>query len=236
MRAHTIGEVLNRLRDEFDDITISKIRLIESEGLITPDRTESGYRKFTDADIERLRYILRAQRDRGQPLTRIRDELDRLDIGDHEAAPAAEVPEGDDAVPIQPSLAFDESVDFDLPDVQLTTSELADAAGLRVADVVALCEHGLIPERDMFDATALRIARIAAQLMDGGLEPRHLRMYRQFAERESALIGQLVGPLLRQRNPESHKRASDQSEVLRGLGGQLHQALLIEELRTLLSA
>ena len=101
MSTHTIGEVLNQLRDEFDDITISKIRFLESEGLISPDRTESGYRKFTRADIDRLRYVLRAQRDRYLPLKVIREELDRLDAGlsvqppaqgrllDDEAAPTA---------------------------------------------------------------------------------------------------------------------------------------------------
>jgi DNA-binding transcriptional MerR regulator len=78
---HTIGEVLNRLKDEFDDITISKIRFLEAEGLINPDRTESGYRKFTGPDIDRLRYVLRAQRDRYLPLKVIKDELDRIDAG-----------------------------------------------------------------------------------------------------------------------------------------------------------
>jgi DNA-binding transcriptional MerR regulator len=81
VRTHTIGEVLNRLKDEFDDITISKIRFLEAEGLISPDRTESGYRKFTPADIDRLRYVLRAQRDRYLPLKVIKEELDRLDAG-----------------------------------------------------------------------------------------------------------------------------------------------------------
>ena len=79
--SHSIGEVLNRLKDEFDDITISKIRFLEAEGLINPDRTESGYRKFADADIDRLRYVLRAQRDRYLPLKVIKDELDRIDAG-----------------------------------------------------------------------------------------------------------------------------------------------------------
>ena len=81
MTSHTIGEVLNRLKDEFDDITISKIRFLEAEGLITPDRTASGYRQFLDGDIERLRYVLRAQRDRYLPLKVIKDELDKIDAG-----------------------------------------------------------------------------------------------------------------------------------------------------------
>ena len=81
MTSHTIGEVLNQLRDEFEDITISKIRFLEAEGLINPDRTESGYRKFTPADIDRLRYVLRAQRDRYLPLKVIREHLDAMDRG-----------------------------------------------------------------------------------------------------------------------------------------------------------
>ncbi len=232
VRAITIGEVLNRLRDEFEDITISKIRLIEAEGLIHPDRTESGYRKFTESDVERLRYILRAQRDRSEPLARIRDELRRLDAGD-EPVEEPDAPEED--LPVAPQLQFDESLDVDLPDVQLTTSELADAAGLRLSDIVALCEHGLLPEVDRFDSTSLKIARIAAQMLETGMEVRHLRMYRQFAEREAALIGQMVSPQLRQRNPDSREAAADRSETIRERGGQLHQLLLVAYLRELLS-
>jgi DNA-binding transcriptional MerR regulator len=96
LRTHTIGEVLNRLKDEFDDITISKIRFLEAEGLISPDRTESGYRKFTDADIDRLRYVLRAQRDRYLPLKVIKEELQRIDAG-LPVAPPDPTP-GDDEV------------------------------------------------------------------------------------------------------------------------------------------
>ncbi len=238
MRANTIGEVLNRLRDEFDEITISKIRLIEAEGLITPDRTESGYRKFTESDIERLRYILRAQRDRGEALAVIRQELALLDAG-HDPA----VPETDDEddepeelrLPLDQA-RFDQTLDVDLPNVQLSRSELADAAGLSIALVDALCDHGILPRTERFDGDGLRIARICAQMITGGLEPRHLRMYRQFAQRESALISQLVSPLLRQRNPDSRQAAVASSEMLAELGAELKQAMLVEELRRILKS
>jgi DNA-binding transcriptional MerR regulator len=251
---HTIGEVLNRLKDEFDDITISKIRFLEAEGLISPDRTESGYRKFTPADIDRLRYVLRAQRDRYLPLKVIKDELARIDAGlpveappskpdpgevavlrGEEVEPAGEAATGgaaeagpapgdaEDVVP--PLLASAPS------DVQLTASELADATGLTDREIGQLRDHGLLPTGPRFDGDDLRIAKLAADLVEWGLEPRHLRMYRQFADREQALYEQLVAPLLRQRNPDSRQTAMEQIEQLGATGGRLHRALLARELR-----
>jgi DNA-binding transcriptional MerR regulator len=249
---HTIGEVLNQLRDEFDDITISKIRFLESEGLINPDRTESGYRKFTPGDIDRLRYVLRAQRDRYLPLKVIREELDRLDAGlsvqgpaqgqllvDEPAAAAAPggptARAGGDPAPA-PAIA----VGVSLPshevagDEHLDTEQLAAAADLEVADVAALVEHGLLGPPP-YDTEAVTIATLAGQLLGGGLEPRHLRMYRQFVERELSLAEQLIAPLLRQRNPDSRVRAGEQADLLASAGSALHRALLVRRLRGLLT-
>jgi DNA-binding transcriptional MerR regulator len=241
MRTHTIGEVLNRLKGEFDDITISKIRFLESEGLISPDRTESGYRKFTDEDVERLRYVLRAQRDRYLPLKVIKEELARLDAGepavaagDGAATPEAQAAGGvggalPSAVTSAPAL-----VTAAPSDVVLSAGELADAAGLGERDLGALREHGLLGQGPTYDGDDLRVAQLAAHLLGAGLEARHLRMYRQFAEREADLAEQLVAPLLRQRNPDSRALAEQRTELLAAVGGELHRALLASKLRAVL--
>ncbi len=245
MRAHTIGEVLNRLRDEFADITISRIRHLEAEGLITPDRTESGYRKFTEDDIERLRFVLRAQRERDMSVEELHAALAELDVSDADqpgdpgvvdSSPAAAsrnapAASADSPTPVgEATLAFD----LDTSDLQLTRADLADASGLRMADVDALCDHGVLRGDQTFDGDDLKIARIAARMLETGLEPRHLRMYRQFADREAALLEQRVGPMLRQRNPDSRREASVTSEQLATLGAELQRVLLDAELRRLL--
>jgi DNA-binding transcriptional MerR regulator len=238
VRTHTIGEVLNRLKDEFDDVTISKIRFLEAEGLINPDRTDSGYRKFTDGDIERLRYILRAQRDRYLPLKVIREELDRIDAGlDVDTTPPAPRPAEVDGVRRSEDAGGGEAdtlLDATAPDVDLTFTDLAEASGLETHAIHALRDHGLLRGDGPYDGDDLTAIRIAAALMDAGLEPRHLRMYRQFADREVALYEQLVAPLIRQRNPDSRRAASEQAEVLVREGARLHRILLMRELRSLL--
>jgi DNA-binding transcriptional MerR regulator len=225
---HTIGEVLNRLKDEFDDITISKIRFLEAEGLISPDRTESGYRKFGSADVERLRYVLRAQRDRYLPLKVIKEELRRIDAGMPEPAVEASDPD------VVTSHDATSPLGVATADVALSAGELAEATGLLEADVAALVEHGLLTSSASFDGDELRITKLVADLLASGLEPRHLRMYRQFADREAALVEQLVAPLLRQRNPDSRRAATERAEHLTAIGGELHRALLAAQLRALL--
>jgi DNA-binding transcriptional MerR regulator len=257
VRTHTIGEVLNRLKDEFDDITISKIRFLEAEGLISPDRTESGYRKFTPADIDRLRYVLRAQRDRYLPLKVIKEELARLDAGlpvNGSAPPVSPAPDGGTPAARAPSGPAGGPSGAATPpgqetgegpaaapllagspgDVQLSESELADASGLTDRDVAALRDHGLLSGGPSYDGDDLQVVKLAAELLDAGLEARHLRMYRQFADREAALAEQLVAPMLRQRNPDSRRAATDQAERLAAVGGHLHRTLLARQLRTLL--
>jgi DNA-binding transcriptional MerR regulator len=247
---HTIGEVLNQLKDEFADITISKIRFLETEGLISPDRTESGYRKFTDGDIDRLRYVLRAQRDRYLPLKVIKQELARIDAGDEGGDGVAAGPGGpgggsgaasagtaagvdgpgahvqDDSVgAVLARAATDETYD---------ARELAQAAGVDAGAVGELRDHGLIGPGPTYDTDDLRVVTLAGRLIDDGLEARHLRMYRQFADREAAFTEQLVAPLLRQRNPDSRRLATERTERLAELGGGLHRALLLRQLRALL--
>lgn len=250
MSTLTIGDVLNRLQDDFPDITASKIRFLETEGLVEPDRTPGGYRKFTDEDIERLRYVLRAQRDRYLPLAVIREELKRIDAGE-DPDPRTPPPSGEPAsggVPGKDAHAVDGETESSAQaprrtlvpkqtmgsDVHLSGRELAETAGLELAQVRALQEHSLLPPGDVFDGEALLAAKAAAGLLEAGLEPRHLRMYRQFADREVSLHAQLVQPILRQRNPQARQRATELLDALAAHGTELHAALLRRELRDLL--
>jgi DNA-binding transcriptional MerR regulator len=253
---HTIGEVLNRLKDEFDDITISKIRFLEAEGLISPDRTESGYRKFAPADIDRLRYVLRAQRDRYLPLKVIKEELARLDAGlpvGEAPAPAAGDADGGrrasgrgrgrdvrgggpQAADAGSEPAAAPLLDRPAPDGRFSEAELAEASGLSERHVAELRDHGLLSAGPDYDGDDLAVVRHAADLLGAGLEVRHLRMYRQFADREASLAEQLVSPMLRQRNPDSRRVATERAERLARVGGHLHRTLLARQLRTLLGS
>jgi DNA-binding transcriptional MerR regulator len=246
----TIGEVLNQLKEEFEDITISKIRFLESEGLIYPDRTESGYRKFSDDDIDRLRFILTAQRDHYLPLKVIREQLERLDAGhpaergpappasvaspadDHSGRRAAEI-----AAALEAAVSSGDSLLLDQPAAQVALSlrEFCDATGLDAAQVRALRDFGIVGDRGQdgatFDGDDLLAARAARDLLKLGLEARHLRMYAQFVDREVALFEQLVTPLLRQRNPEARRQARRQLDKLGTLTGRMKRALLVRALR-----
>ena len=220
---HTIGEVLNHLRHEFDDVSISKIRFLESEGLIRPGRSDSGYRQFSSEDIERLRYILSAQRDRYLPLRVIKDELSRLDAGLPVEREENERPD------TRPHAGGSDSAAL-LTDIALDRGELAHASGLAAEEIDELVVNGIIDGGEPFDGAALRAARLAAEMLRRGLEPRHLRTYRLAADRESDRIEQLVAPMLQQRNPESRRTATTRAEELVALGAQLHRLLLEERL------
>ena len=248
---YTIGEVLNQLKEDFEDITISKIRFLESEGLVFPDRTESGYRKFSDDDINRLRFILTAQRDHYLPLKVIREQLDRLDAGQVPAASVHDDAEQPGAFPqplrvseitraLEAAMANDSErlLEADTTGITLTVDELSEATGLTAPEVRSLREYGLIgrnfAETNTFGAGDLLVARAARELLQLGLEPRHLRMYLQFVDREVALFEQVVTPLLRQRNPDARRRATEQLEQLASLTGRLKRVLLGAALRAAL--
>lgn len=252
----TIGEVLNQLKENFEDITISKIRFLESEGLIYPDRTESGYRIFSNDDIDRLRFILTAQRDHYLPLKVIREQLDRLDAGEAPGQGPGPVPpptlvpgtaeDGEELTPTQAALqtakameaaAATESTVLDPPatPVELSLREYCEATGLDSGQVRALRDFAIVGDPDddaaLFDTDDLLSGRAARELLSMGLEPRHLRMYRQFVDREVALFEQMATPLLRQRNPEARRQAGRQLEKLAGLSSRLRRSLLSRELR-----
>ncbi len=266
----SIGDVLGLLREEFPDITISKIRFLESQGLIDPERTPSGYRKFYEADVERLRWILHQQKEHFLPLKVIKGRLEQLELGggvltdfaDVDVAPeAAAEPEPVEAetapkkakpkrrtrkkAAAPPTLPLDDGRADDLAvdptGVSLTREELAKAAGLTDAEITELESFGLlIPAteaggRVLFDEDGLAVARLAAGFAKHGIEARHLRMYRSFAEREATLYQQALLSVLRQRNPEARARAQEELAELAKLGRGLRTAYLRQAARELLS-
>jgi DNA-binding transcriptional MerR regulator len=293
----SIGEVLALLLEEFPDVTISKIRFLESQGLIDPERTPSGYRKFYDPDVDRLRVILREQRENFLPLRVIRD---RLESGEIDESGGMTPPRGIRNVTVlERERDYDESGEFDLPlpdDVPTShhpaarttappplpepavvrmveplpvdppplaartsnpaaqffassgptvrtelpdtyvAAELCAAAGITTAQLADLESFGLVSGRGsgagaLYTGSDLAIARAAAGFLERGVEARHLRAWRQAAEREAALFEQLVLPLLRQRNPQSRQQAATTLHELSQLGGELRSAILAATLQ-----
>ena len=230
----SIGEVLGQLRGEFPDVTISKIRFLEGEGLITPTRTASGYRKFSRDDVVRLRYVLAAQRDQYLPLRVIKDQLAALDRG---LQPAAIPGQGAPQVPtnVGESDGIPSAADF-LPEpseLRLSRTELLEAAGLEPDQLEQIEAFGLITVRPggHYDGDALIIAKTVAAMNRFGLEPRHLRSFRTTAERELGLVEQVVAPLVRQRSPEARGRADEVARELASLSVRLHATLVRAGLR-----
>lgn len=218
----SIGEVLNQLSQDFPGVSISKIRFLEAEGLIAPERTGSGYRKFSAADVERLRYILSAQRDHYYPLRVIKAHLDALERGLEPPATA-----GQSARAPQAARAGGEEVSG--PAMRLSLEELAANSDLDADKLGQLISFGLIrprPGTDHFDADALLICRTAAQLAAFGLEPRHLRPFKTSADREVGLIDQVVRPLARGRDVAAQARAAEIQAELGDLCVTLHAALV----------
>ena len=248
-RTMSIGEVMALLKPEFPDITVSKIRFLEGAGLVHPRRSASGYRKFSEDDVARLRFVLRAQRDQYLPLRVIRERLADLEAAGEQppARPAPEpsrleqstasasprhLPEA--APPTQPAPARGLLSGAPPSDAQFSREELCRAAGTTVDRLAELEEFGLIRARgtgergSWYDGEDLVVLRLSRELGDYGLGPRHLRMYKIFAEREAALFEQVVAPLVRQRNPESRSRARETLEALAELGSRLRDAALRE--------
>lgn len=222
----SIGEVLAKLRGDFPDITISKIRFLESEGLIDPQRTPSGYRKFTSADLERLRYVLLAQRDQYLPLRVIKENLDALDRGLQPAAVAGGAPRAVLGVAtidgeIAPSTFGEQS------DLRLSREELLQSSGLKEEQLVELESFGLIAPRGRhYDGDALAIAKAVTEMSSFGIEARHLRSFKTAADREIGLIEQVITPFTRQKNPESKARAQEVEKEIASLSIRLHAALV----------
>lgn len=222
----TIGAVLAALKADFPDVSISKIRFLESEGLVTPQRTGAGYRTYAQVDLERLRYILTAQRDHYWPLKVIRDALDALDRGltpaagapDAVSRPRVPAPVPDAQVPTAAQIAA-------TGELRLTRAELVAAAGLDEQTAQALETFGLLrtDASGHFGEASLSVAHTAAALAAYGIEARHLRPFRTAADREIGLVQQVVTP---HRAASGRGAASDPTaEVLR-LCIALHTALV----------
>ncbi|MBW1603271.1 MerR family transcriptional regulator [Streptomyces sp. JJ66] len=222
----SIGAVLGLLREEFPDVTVSKIRFLESEGLIEPQRTPSGYRKFSGEDVERLAFVLRMQRDHYLPLKVIREQLDAVDRGEQVTVPGPSQPRDlldGAAVPLQPVDA-----------ARLGRTELLTAAEVSEEDLREWESYGLLgPAADgRYDADAVEIARLVADLGRFGLRARHLRAARAAAEREAGLVEQVVAPLRRHRNPQTRARAEATARELASLSVRLHASLVQAALRS----
>ena len=252
----SIGEVLALLRPEFSDLTISKIRFLESQGLLDPERTPSGYRKFYEPDVERLRWILRQQREQYLPLKVIKGRLgvdeDESATPDATAGPAstggggerddepaeASRPSAPAMMPSRPPAPVPSPVADAVNPLQvvhtgvsMTLEELSTACGLSAAELGELERYGLLSGRPVggtiyFDEEALIVANLAAGFMRFGDEARHLRMYKTAAEREAGFFEQLVMPMLKQRNPRARRQAVDTLVELGKLGQGLRAAML----------
>ena len=308
----SIGEVLTLLKDEFPDVTISKIRFLESQGLLDPERTASGYRKFYDPDVDRLRWILRQQREHFLPLKVIKGRLvggsgeegegegegdapgeghpppaaseehpsrtsapEPGPVAAPDAPPAASAasaapvaaapappppppPAPPDPVdrtdrraaapsaprPVPPAFdpgdrpGHDSVLSAGLSGVSLTLEELSSASGLPYDRLRELERYGFIAGRPVagtvyYDEESLVVANLAAGFAQYGIEGRHLRIYKNSAEREAGLFEQIVTPLLKQRNPEARRQAVQALEDLTHLGQRLRGAVLRQAIRRL---
>ena len=213
-RLHTIGAVCERLRDEFPDISISKIRYLEDQGLLQPSRTRGGYRLFSETDVERLVTILRLQRDEFLPLRVIREEL-RAPTADRAKRRAAGLRGQED---------------------EIDMAELCERAGISADFARQLEDFSLLAPRveagdRLYRESEADIALACARIARHGVDARHLRAFRTAAGRQSALLEQVVAPALRSRNPERRAAALDDLETLAGVAQELAQLLLTRDLR-----
>ncbi|HEX5494165.1 MAG TPA: MerR family transcriptional regulator [Mycobacteriales bacterium] len=229
----SIGEVLAQLRPEFSDVTISKIRFLESEGLIRPERTPSGYRKFSRTDVARLRYVLAQQRDHYLPLRVIKENLDAIDRG-LEPAGAGGTARAPRALWAADGMPRPGDFVREPGEVRLSREELLAETGLDVAQLIQLEQFGLVAARPggHYDSEALVVAKTVADMGRFGIEPRHLRAFRAAADREIGLFQQVVAPMVRQRSPEARARAAEMVHELAALSVRLHATLVKSGLRS----
>jgi DNA-binding transcriptional MerR regulator len=238
----SIGAVLDLLRPDFPDVTISKIRFLEAEGLVTPERTASGYRRFTAYDCARLRFILTAQRDQYLPLKVIKAQLD--------AQPDGELPQSGSAyvaprlVPVS-SNGGDAGASYDgeagisavaRTQVRLSREDLLARSGVDDELLTALVKAGVITTgpAGFFDEHSVVIVQCARALADYGVEPRHLRAFRSAADRQSDLIAQIAGPVVKANKAGARDRADDLAREVAALAITLHTSLIKSAVRDVL--
>ena len=229
----SIGAVLDLLRPDFPDVTISKIRFLEAEGLVTPERTPSGYRRFTAYDCARLRFVLTAQRDQYLPLKVIKSQLD--------AQPDGELPQMGSAYGV-PRLvqvsngsadgAYDTAA-VAPPQVRLSREDLLSRSGVDEEMLTALTRAGVIKPgpAGFFDEHSVVAAQCARALAEYGIEPRHLRAFRSAADRQSDLIAQIAGPVVK---AGARDRADDLAREVAALAITLHTSLIKSAVRDVL--
>lgn len=243
----SIGEVLQQLEGDFHDISISKIRFLESRGLVEPHRAPSGYRKFVEDDVDRLRWILTMQRDHFLPLRVIKE---RLDSGEtHDIAAEGSAPEVDSAATTRASATSAPSgsggsrgsgssrfVASPPSAEDLPPEELARLAGLSAPQLDQLLKFGLIEPRDSADGSRfcrdeLHVAKAAAAFLQHGIEPRHLKAWRVAAEREAGMLEQIVMPLSRKGSGKAGERAREVADELVEMGNVIREAIIVKSLR-----
>jgi DNA-binding transcriptional MerR regulator len=235
----SIGAVLDLLRPDFPDVTISKIRFLEAEGLVTPQRAASGYRRFTAYDCARLRFILAAQRDHYLPLKVIREQLDAQPDGELPPfgspygiprlvsvadSTADDVGSGSDAAAVAPTR------------VRLRREDLLERSGVDDDLLAGLLKAGVITTGPggFYDEHAVVILQCARALSDYGVEPRHLRAFRSAADRQSDLIAQIAGPLVKAGKAGARDRADDLAREVAALAITLHTSLIKSAVRDVL--
>jgi DNA-binding transcriptional MerR regulator len=231
----SIGEVLSQLRGDFPEISISKIRFLEAEGLIEPERTPSGYRKFSHRDIERLRYVLTSQREHYLPLKVIKEHLDAIDRGLEPPAANGTGPQVPRVVLAGDGHPTPDSFASEGPDLRLSRTELLSAADIDEELLGRLESFGLVRPRQgasHYDGEALVIAKTAGELAAFGVEPRHLRSFKTAADREVGLVEQVVSPMRRARDAGAKARAEDTIAQMAALSVRLHATLVKSGLRS----
>lgn len=231
----SIGEVLSLLRADFPEVSISKIRFLEAEGLIEPERTPSGYRKFSHRDVERLRYVLTSQREHYLPLRVIKEHLDAIDRGLEPPAVTGTGPQVPRVVLAGDGYPSEESFASDPTELRLSRAELLAGAEIEEPLLEQLESFGLVrprPGSGHFDGDALVIAKTAGELAAFGVEPRHLRAFKNAADREVGLVEQVVSPMRRTRDAGAKARAEDTISQLAALSVRLHATLVRSGLRS----
>ena len=234
----SIGVVLDLLRSEFPDVTISKIRFLEAEGLVTPERTASGYRRFTAYDCARLRFILTAQRDHYLPLKVIKAQLD--------AQPDGELPQSGSAYAAPRLVQVTGEGTAALgsapgpTQVRLSREDVLERSGVDEDLLNSLVKAGIItpvfkgPRAAFYDEHSVVIAQCARALADYGVEPRHLRAFRSAADRQSDLIAQIAGPVVKAGKAGARDRADDLAREVAALAITLHTSLIKSAVRDVL--
>ena len=228
-----ISEVVAGLRGEFPEVSVSKLRFLESQGLIAPHRTAKGYRKYSATDIAKLRWILRQQQENFLPLRVIRERMDGVTWSQKAAEEARRPPDVDISAEIR-RLALPEGPE----EGGMTLPQLAAASGLSLSQARELTRYGLLVPKpaadiDFFDSEALEVARIARQMLDRGLEPRHLRVFKASVDRELDLVTPAVQRLLSSGGGDAQRQARELLATQAALASSLREALVRRTLQSL---